>query len=157
MSDGLVDFDFLHGSWRVQHRRLVGRLVGSTDWQVFDGSCLCSPLLGGAGNVDDNVVNLPDGPYRAVTLRSFDAGRGLWSIWWLDGRFPHRLDVPMVGAFEGGRGGFLAQDVLDGRPVQVRFLWSRNASGQPRWEQAFSGDDGASWEVNWVMEFHREG
>ena len=153
---GLVDFDFLHGKWRVQHRRLVGRLVGSVDWQEFDGNCVCSPLLGGAGNVDDNLVNLPDGAYRAVTLRAFDAASGLWSIWWLDGRHPHQLDVPMVRAFSAGRGVFLAQDVLDGRPIQVRFLWTI-AGAVPRWEQAFSGDGGASWEVNWVMEFHPEG
>ena len=153
---GLTDFDFLHGSWRVQHRRLVGRLVGSTEWQAFGGTCTCAPVLGGQGNVDDNLVNLPDGPYRAVTVRSFDATTGQWAIWWLDGRHPHRFDVPMVGGFAGGQGVFLADDHLDGRPIKVRFLWRRNAAGLPEWEQAFSGDGGKEWEVNWVMEFHPE-
>ena len=153
MATGLQDFDFFHGQWQVRHRRLVGRLVGATEWQEFGGSCRCMPLLGGDGNVDDNVVNLPGESYRAVTLRSLDRARGLWSIWWLDGRNPHQLDVPMVGRFHDGQGVFLAEDVLDGRPIKVRFLW-RMAEGRPQWEQAFSGDGGATWEVNWVMEFH---
>jgi hypothetical protein len=27
----------------------------------------------------------------------------------------------------------------------------------PRWEQAFSGDGGETWETNWIMEFTRAG
>ncbi len=25
----------------------------------------CRPIIGGLGNVDDNLIELPDGPYRA--------------------------------------------------------------------------------------------
>jgi hypothetical protein len=155
MTAGLTDFDFFHGQWQVKHRRLVGRLAGSVEWQEFDGSCHCRPVLGGDGNVDDNLVNLPGGAYRAVTIRSYDRARGLWSIWWLDGRDPHHLDVPVVGVFKDGQGVFLAEDVLDGRSIRVRFRWSMEETGLPRWEQAFSPDGGATWEVNWSMEFHR--
>ena len=157
MKSGLQDFSFFHGSWRVEHRRLTGRLVGAADWEEFDGVCECRPLLGGAGNVDDNILNLPEGTYRAVTLRSFDPLGGLWSIWWLDGRHPHRLDVPVVGGFANGVGEFLADDILNGNPIRVRFRWSLTDAGLPRWEQAFSPDAGASWEVNWVMLFHSSG
>ena len=154
MGPGLADFDFLTGSWTVRHRRLVGRLAGSRSWQEFEGQCDCRPLMNGQGNVDDNVLGLPDGAYRAVTLRSFNPASGLWSIWWLDGRNPHMLDVPVVGRFEGGEGVFLAEDSLDGKPIVVRFLWRRNSDGLPEWEQAFSPDGGRSWEVNWTMVFH---
>ena len=33
--------------------------------------------------------------------------------------------------------------------------WSGITTPTPRWEQAFSDDDGATWETNWVMEFTR--
>mgnify|MGYP000535290962 CR=1 FL=1 len=101
MTASVHDFDFFHGDWRVQHRRLRARLAGCDDWDTFDGTSRVRPLLGGAGNVDDNALDLPGGAYRAVTLRSCDPATGLWSIWWLDGRWPHRLDVPMVGRFVG--------------------------------------------------------
>lgn len=151
------DFDFLHGQWQVAHRRLTRRLIGSQDWQRFDGSCSVVPILGGAGNIDDNLVNLPGEPYRAVTLRSFDAATARWSIWWLDGRRPHSLDVPVVGSFQHGEGRFRASDAFEGRPILVEFTWMVGAQDQPHWSQAFSADDGASWETNWEMQFHRSG
>jgi hypothetical protein len=150
---GASDFDFLIGRWRVRHTWLRQRLAGCDDWLHFEGTMAASTLLGGAANVDDNVLAHPDGLYRAATLRAFDPAKGTWSIWWLDGRHPARLDVPMVGAFENGVGTFYADDSFQGRPIRVRFLWSAPAGGTPRWEQAFSGDGGKHWETNWVMEF----
>lgn len=113
-------------------------------------------MLGGHANVDDNLLHLPSGDYRALTLRSFDATTGLWSIWWLDGRYPGRLDVPVLGRFSDGTGSFYADDTLHGKAIRVRFLWQPCAdTGRPRWEQAFSSDGGETWETNWVMDFYR--
>ncbi len=112
-------------------------------------------LLGGSGNVDDNVLEMPDGAYRAATLRAFDPTTRSWSIWWLDSRFPHRLDPPVVGGFEGTRGTFYADDIIDGVPIRVRFLWLVFDPQAPRWEQAFSKDGGLTWETNWRMAFTR--
>lgn len=155
MTDSAHDFDFLHGHWRVDHRRLRERLTGGTDWDHFDGTCTAQPLLGGQGNVDDNLLHLPGGSYRAATLRAYDARTGQWAIWWLDGRHPHRLDVPMLGRFESGVGTFFAEDVWEGRPIRVRFRWTDTRTASPCWEQAFSADGGLTWEVNWTMRFHR--
>ena len=152
---GSHDFDFLHGHWHVAHRRLRERLRGNDEWQSFDGSCSAQPVLGGQGNVDDNLLHLPDGSYRAVTLRSHDPLTGRWCIWWLDGREPHRLEVPVVGRFEHGIGDFFSDDVLDGRAIRVRYRWLDTGTATPRWEQAFSPDAGASWETNWTMVFTR--
>jgi hypothetical protein len=145
------DFDFYFGTWRVHHRRLVSRLAGGDTWEEFDGTSTAWPLLGGAGNVDDNVLELPAGTYRAISLRSFDPATDQWSIWWLDGRSPTRLDPPVVGGFRDGIGTFIAEDTFDGRPILVRFLWSDITATTCRWEQAFSEDAGATWEVNWMM------
>ncbi len=149
------DFDFIIGDWRVHHRRLKERLSGCREWVEFEGSSSARKILGGFGNIDDNVLDLPDGPYRAATLRSFDPATGLWSIWWLDGRRPHQLDVPVVGRFENGTGLFYADDTLDGAPIKVRFTWSSLDTDAARWEQAFSDDGGNSWETNWTMDFVR--
>ncbi len=151
--NGAAGFDFFHGRWRVAHRRLKSRLSGCTAWEEFVGSCVVRPLLGGAGNVDDNVIELPAGAYRAVTLRAFDPRTMRWSIWWLDGRDPHQLDTPVVGEFEDDVGAFYADDRFEGRAIRVRFLWTQTRTASPRWEQAFSEDGGATWETNWVMQF----
>lgn len=151
-----TDFDFFIGDWRVRHRRLKQRLAGCDEWDEFDGTCHVRRLLGGAGNCDDNLLAMPGGAYRAVTLRSFDAATGLWSIWWLDGRTPHRLDPPMIGGFDAGTGVFHADDTFNGMPIRVRFLWHVSTPEAPRWEQAFSADGGNTWETNWIMDFARE-
>jgi hypothetical protein len=151
------DFDFLVGTWHIHHRRLKERLAGSHDWEEFEGTSTAWPLLGGAGNVDDNVLDLPGGTYRAVSLRSFDAVTNTWSIWWLDGRNPGVLDPPVTGGFVDGIGTFIGRDTFGGRPILVRFLWSNISATTCRWEQAFSTDDGETWEVNWIMESTRPG
>ncbi len=152
---GPTDFDFMIGDWRVRHQRLNSRLTGCIEWTEFAGTSSTRKILGGFGNVEDNVLDFPDGQVRAAAFRSYDATSKQWAIWWLDGRAPHTLDVPVVGGFSGPIGCFLAHDRLDGKPITVRFIWNANPGSQPRWEQAFSGDDGKTWETNWIMEFTR--
>lgn len=111
-----TEFDFLHGQWKVRHRRLQTRLKGADDWQEFDGRVLVWSTLGGIGNVVDNELDLPEGTYRAMSVRSFDPETREWAIWWLDGRSPHMMDVPVVGGFVEGEGQFLADDqLMEGR------------------------------------------
>ena len=149
------DFDFLVGSWKVQHRRLKHRLANSNEWETFPGTCKNWLLLDGQGDVDDNVLQLPAGTYSAVTLRSFDPATKSWSIWWLDSRHPQKLDPPVAGEFRDGIGTFFAKDTLDGRPLVVRFIWSDITANSAKWQQAFSDDGGKTWETNWTMEFRR--
>ena len=150
-----TDFDFFIGSWDVAHCRLKERLADCVEWEEFKGTTVVRKVLGGFGNVDDNVLELPGGHYRAVTLRSFDPPRKVWTIWWLDGRYPGSLDTPMVGQFTDGVGRFYADDTFNGRPIRVRFIWSVPRPDAPRWEQAFSADSGTTWETNWTMDFAR--
>lgn len=150
-----TDFDFEIGQWRVRHRRLRERLTGCTDWDEFDGTSDMRPVLGGSGNIEDNLLEFPSGPVRAIAIRSFDADLGTWAIWWLASTDPHRIDVPVIGRFKNGEGAFHARDSLRGKPILVRFLWLRTDTDSPRWEQAMSEDEGTSWETNWTMDFRR--
>src|SRR5687767_15320312 len=68
---GLRDFDFLVGEWRVQHRRLKGRLANNREWVGFDGTGGNRPLRDGGGRVDENRINLAGDSYRGVGLRSY--------------------------------------------------------------------------------------
>ena len=150
-----TDFDFIIGHWRVHHQRLNHRLAGCTEWTAFEGRTTARTILGGFGNIEDNLMHFPDGDVPAVALRSFDAQSGTWSIWWLNGLQPHTLETPVVGRFTGHRGLFFARDQLDGRAILVRFIWDATPGQPPAWEQAFSPDDGATWETNWRMVFER--
>lgn len=148
------DFDFLVGSWTVRHRRLKSRLAGSTEWDEFAGTSVLWKTLGGLGTVDDNVLDLPGGTYRAVTIRAFNPEKRRWSIWWLDARNP-AIDPPVHGGFKDRVGTFVGDDTFNGRPIKVRFRWSKITPTSAHWDQAFSLDGGATWEENWHMEFTR--
>jgi hypothetical protein len=149
------DFDFIIGDWRVSHKRLNSRLRGCLDWTAFTGHTETRKILGGFGNVEDNLLLFPDGAVRAVAIRSYNEALSSWAIWWLDGRSPHTLDVPVIGRFKGETGTFYADDSLEGRAIKIRFLWLKNIGANPRWEQAFSDDGGRTWETNWTMDFER--
>lgn len=150
---GLHDFDYMFGRWRVRHHRTD---PGKNEWQAFEGTSSTSMTMGGAGNVEDNVIELPSGTYRATAVRAFDHSTGQWAIWWIDGRRPHaKLDPPVRGRFVDGVGRFHADDTVDGVPVRIRFTWTYAAPDAARWEQAFSRDGGETWDTNWTMDFAR--
>jgi len=148
------DFAFQTGTWRVAHRKLRARLAGCQDWFEFGGTCKAWEILGGIGNIEDNWLDDPSGPYAAAAVRKFDPQSGRWSIWWIDPREAD-LDPPVHGQFDNGVGTFLGKAVFEGRPIDVRFIWSGISGDSAHWEQAFSEDGGASWETNWTMKFDR--
>jgi hypothetical protein len=153
--DGSHDFDTRIGRWTVHHRLLKERLAGSQDWIEFDGTQTFRPMMGGSVNVDENFIDKPGQPYQGLSLRAYDPKTGLWSIWWLDGRTPNQIEVPVRGRFENGVGTFYADDTHRGRPIRVRFLWSNMTDATAHWEQAYSADGGTTWETNWVADFAR--
>jgi len=151
--DGARDFDFLMGRWTIHNRRLRRRLAGSTEWEEFESSCVARPLPGGLGNEDE--LRIADaGGYVGMSFRFFNPATQRWAIHWADSR-RGVLDPPVVGAFVDGTGTFEGEDSFEGRPILVRFVWSRTRTEAPRWEQAFSDDGGETWETNWFMDFAR--
>ena len=155
-ASGLHDFDFLVGKWQAHHRRLKQRLADSHEWVEFEGTLVNEQLMGGYSNTDDTVLSVPGAPYRGLALRSFDPKTQQWSIWWLDGRTPSDpLDPPMVGGFHNGVGTFYGEDMVKGKRVRARFLWSNITPTTCHWEQAASPDEGKTWETNWVQDITR--
>lgn len=77
--NALNDFDFLVGDWIVHHHKLQQRLANCQSWWDFDGTCSFWKILGGLGNVDDNVIDRPTGSYGGASVRLFDRVRFTWS------------------------------------------------------------------------------
>lgn len=114
LSPKIRDWDFLAGRWNVRHRRLKRRLAGNNEWVSFDGTLVNWPILGGQGNVGDNVMHFPGGTVRGVGFRIFDMASEQWSSWWLDNRSPATVGTPVRGGFSGGIGTFIADDTVEG-------------------------------------------
>jgi hypothetical protein len=158
INDGRHDFDFFFGSWTIRNRKLANMADPECDeWVEFDATGYAHPILGGLGNVDTfSVPEMPNGKsFEGATLRLFDTETGLWKIWWASTSAPGRLDPPVVGQFTDKHGVFLGEDVVGGKPVEVRFDWNAVDEQTARWEQAFSFDTGRNWVHNWRMDFTR--
>jgi hypothetical protein len=148
------DFDFWMGRWDVRGTRLRERLAGSDEWEEITATSVAWPLLGGLGNVDEFHTEFRGG-FAGMSLRLFDPATATWSIYWADTLRPGPLEDPVVGSFDGNVGVFECEDVFAGRPILVRYTWSRIDTPSPRWEQSFSDDGGQTWETNWVNDFTR--
>lgn len=160
-TSSIRDFDFLIGTWQTRQRRLKARLQGSDDWEVFTATSRVQHLPGGVINFDTVVAETWRPGWVGMTVRIFNPVTNLWSIYWTTNEgggidaATGLLSPPVVGRFTGEEGLFEGEDVCEGRPVRVRYRWQRLGAGRARWEQAFSGDAGLDWEVNWVMDFER--
>lgn len=154
------DFDFLLGRWHVSNRRLKKRLEANEEWEEFEAFSHNRMLPAGIGNYDDFVAGSWRPGYVGLSLRLFSPQTGCWSIYWLDNQ-TGGLDQsglllnPVVGGFENGVGMFVGDDVLDGRPIRVRYTWRDIRPDSACWEQAMSDDAGQTWEMNWRMRFRR--
>ena len=97
---------------------------------------------------------MPERGFTGLSLRLLDPERGEWTIYWANSR-DGRLQPPVTGRFRDGVGLFYGDDTHEGRAVRVRYTWSAITPVSARWDQAFSTDQGQTWEVNWIMEFTR--
>jgi hypothetical protein len=151
------DFDILLGSWKIQNRYLKGRLQGSQEWIEFSGRSEVRPLLNGLGNVDRFIATRDGQPLEGMHLRLLNPTTAEWSLYWADTSKPGILQPPMTGKFQDGCGEFFGEDEVQGRKVLSRYRWEFFNTDSPNWEQAFSPDEGKSWETNWTMRFTRTG
>lgn len=152
------DFDFLAGKWTMDNKRLKKRLENCTEWVEYKSTDEnYGTVLQGLGNLDIyrtdfNSVN--DKPYEGLTLRLFNPQTKLWSLYWVDSN-SGVLDPPVVGSFEGDIGTFYCKDVFNGKKILVVFKWDKTDPDHPVWSQAFSEDNGVTWEMNLTNVSHR--
>lgn len=154
------DFDFLLGQWDVENQRLTRRLQGGDEWETFNAIQSNQALPAGIGNYDDFIAADWRPGFVGLSLRLFNPQTQFWSIYWLDNRSgglqaDGLLQPPVVGQFADGVGIFEGGDMLDDRPIRVRYTWRDVDTATPSWEQAMSADAGLHWEVNWRMRFRR--
>jgi hypothetical protein len=147
--DGQHDFDFEIGTWKTALSRRLRPLTGSEEWVEYEGTTVVREVWGGRANLVELVAEGAAGRIEALSLRLYRPDTGQWSLNFASSR-SGEMSPPSVGAFANGRGEFYNRETLDGRPILVRFVISDITPTSCRFEQAFSADDGKSWEVNWI-------
>ena len=143
------DFDFLEGKWHVKNRKLKERLAGCTEWITFESEIHLRKTL--MGNIENYYAIFEGVPFEGMAVRLFDPQTELWTIYWIDSSIPKMDTHPVVGSFENKVGEFFTKDVFNGEEILVVYKWDATNADQPIWSQAYSLDEGKSWEWNWEM------
>ncbi|BAV06046.1 hypothetical protein SAMN05421788_106116 [Filimonas lacunae] len=154
-SSSATDFDFIAGKWQVHNKKLAARLSNNQQWLEFTAQQEAWKVLQGIGNIDSFTTTLDGKPFEGMTVRLFNPVTRLWSIYWADSNHG-KLDAPVTGSFENQVGRFYGRDTWEGQKVLVQFCWDVTNPEHPTWSQAFSTDNGLTWEWNWYMFLHRE-
>jgi hypothetical protein len=150
--DGQHGFDFELGAWKIQLKRLDGRLVGSTTWVEFDGTSVTRKVWGGRADLEQFETDSPAGGHiEGLTLRLYNRESHEWRLYWANSKNGF-IEPPQIGQFKNGRGEFYGTDTWNGKAVFVRFIWSNTTTNSPHFEQSFSDDVGKTWEVNWITD-----
>ncbi|MGA7623593.1 MAG: hypothetical protein WCA91_08430 [Candidatus Acidiferrales bacterium] len=147
--DGQHDFDWQLGTWKIHMHRLKRPLTGSTEWTDLDGTVVVRKIWDGRANLAEIVVDGPSGHLEFLSLRLYNPVAHQWSLNFASSNHG-TIGVPIVGEFKNGRGEFYDQEELNGRMILVRFVFEVLSADSTRDEQAFSGDGGKTWEVNWI-------
>ncbi|QHL87642.1 hypothetical protein GU926_09410 [Nibribacter ruber] len=148
------DFDFYEGKWKLLNRKLNRRLNKCTDWTEFESTQEMYRILNGLGNVDNYLATFAGEPFEGMSLRLFNPATRLWTIYWADSN-QGVLQPGVSGSFDNQIGHFFTKDTFEGKKILVVFRWDARDAENPVWSQAFSEDNGASWEWNWYMYFSK--
>lgn len=149
------DFDYLAGKWKMKNKHLNARLAHCKEYTEFETDVEAFIGLQGVGSFDIVRRHLDDGSiYEGRTIRTFDPATKLWRLYWVDSH-GGPIDPPVIGSFSNGIGLFFGKDYQVGRPVIVVFRWDKTNPDQPLWSQAFSDDNGKTWEWNYTNVSYR--
>ena len=152
--DGQRDFDFLVGSWKIHLKRLVQQEHGAKEWVDLEGTVVCRQIFEGRAEVEEFDVESRDKKMhiQGLATRFYNPVSHQWSIWWANAKDGAMYPPPVVGEFKDGRGEFYDQEVVNGRVVFTRYVWTATTTKSPHFEQSISSDGGKTWELLWVTD-----
>lgn len=145
------DFDFLEGKWKVHNRMLKERLNNTNEWSEFESELHLRKTINGLGNVENYYATFNNSPFEGMAVRLYNPKTRLWKVYWMDSNNGTMDENPVTGSFDNGIGKFYTNDVFNGIPILVLYQWDATNAQHPKWSQAFSADNGKTWEWNWEM------
>ncbi|WP_263355025.1 hypothetical protein [Acidicapsa acidisoli] len=151
---GQHDFDFHFGSWKAHNRILLHPLSGSTAWIELDGTVTVQKIWDGRANLEEIESGNTATHFQGLSLFLYNPASHQWSQTFVNSD-DGTLGQPLIGEFKNERGEFFGRELLQGRSILVRFVWSDIRPDSHRVEQSYSDDGGKTWEPNFVATLTR--
>jgi hypothetical protein len=144
--DGAHDFDFDLGDWRTHITRRLHPLTASNETVELNGTVSVHSLWGGHSQVEEIEADGPRGHWEGMTVFLYDPQARQWSMNFANSS-AGKFAMPMIGSFANGRGELIGQDVLDGRAIFVRAVWSDITPSSHTYQESYSADGGKTWHL----------
>lgn len=148
------DFDFEWGTWNAHLQLLPHKFVGSHDWVDYHGTLAVHKIWNGKANISELEVSNAKSRIEGGALHLYDPQTHQWSVIFASSD-TGKLGVPNVGRFQNGRGVFYDREIYRGTPILDRWLFTNISTRAFHFEQAFSRDDGKTWETNLIIDYTR--
>ena len=146
MRSGAHDFDFDLGIWKTDIVRHLHPLTGPDETMHLTGMVTVRKLWHGRAQVEEIEADGPRGHWEGMTVFLYDPKARQWSMNFANSSVG-RFTQPMIGSFENGRGELIGEDMLDGRSILVRAVWSDITATTHTYQESYSADQGRTWHV----------
>ncbi len=156
-TNGQHDFDFAIGTWKTHVRRLLKPFSRSNEWAEGAGSVSTRKVWGGRAQLEELSMDTGGVRLEGLALRLYNPKTHQWRLHWASAEKGMLSDSPAFGSFKDGRGEFYDEEVINGKSVLVREIFSDITPNSHRFEQAFSEDMGKTWEPNLLVDLTRTG
>jgi hypothetical protein len=150
--DGELDFDSLAGTWKARTKYRAHPFAESDTWIEFDGTESFQKIWDGA-MLELSASAGTNGPV-GLMLYTYNPQSHQWYVYFAS-RKGGTVGLPNVGQFRNGQGEFFVQDMLNGKSLLNRYIWSQVASNSPHFEESWSSDGGRTWEPVRIVDLAR--
>lgn len=134
-------FDFWVGTWAL------------TWGEAGRGTNRIRRILNGCVIEESFAGQMPDGPYRGLSVSTYDAGAGVWRQTWVDDQGAY-LDFE-GGLQPDGRMILSRTTTRDGETIHQRMVWRNVEADRLHWDWQMSTDGGATWTTKWSIAYVR--
>ena len=147
--DGAHDFDFDLGVWKTDIVRRLHPLSDTSETMRLTGTVTVRKVWNGRAQLEEIEADGPAGHWEGMTAFLYDPQARQWSMNFANSSVG-KINAPLIGSFENGRGELIMQDTLDGRSVLVRGVWSDFTPTSHTYQESYSADGGRTWKVSFT-------
>ena len=151
--DGQHDFDFNVGVWHTHITRVLDPFTSGSDSVELDGTVTVRKVWDGRAELEEIEADGPKGHWEGLTLFLYNPRAHQWSQSFANSKVG--LLSANIGEFRDGRVILTGQDVVDGRTILVRAVWSDIKPESHQYEESYSRDGGVTWVRSFIAHLSR--
>ena len=153
--DGSHDMDFNFGTWHTDIARTPDPFGDPANVVHMSGTVTVKPIWNGKGELEEIEADGPKGHWEGANLFLYDPTAHQWIQTYVDSS-EGRFDEPSgIGEYRDGTVEYYSSDVVRGRTILDRAIWSDIQPDSHTYTESFSDDGGRSWHPAFVAHLTR--